>query len=303
MSGGGLLGWAFGAGVLAAVNPCGFAVLPGYVAHFLGAQNVGRRRGASTIHGLFVGLCVAGGKLTVFAAIGAVFLAGGRAVVRVAPWAGVAVGLTLVGVGIWVLAGKPLRIPVPAGRSPDRAGYRSAYVFGLGYGACSLACCLPIFLGVFLGLGAGLVGTFGGSIVLFAAYAAGVLAVLVPLFMVTGTARTRLVSRLRRLSRFTEPVSGALLTASGLLLVLTWLPAVFGQRRIGPLTSLVLGWQRWAQNIVLRFGLPFWALLAGLVVWFIAVSIVRGRRRHDDRAELDSTPTTPEPTSSPSPVQ
>lgn len=270
---GGLLAWAFAAGVLAAVNPCGFAILPGYIAHYIGVP----RAGGSPLHGLLVGASVTAGKLTVFGVIAAVFVAGGRAVVRVAPWAGAGVGVALIAVGIWVLAGHTIKIPVPGGRAPESAGYRSAYVFGLGYGACSLACCLPIFLGVFLGIGGGLVGSVGGSVALFLAYAAGVAAVLVPLFVVTGRVRSSLVVRLRRLSRYTAPVSGVLLALSGVVLAATWIPALTGDRTLGPLGRLVLGWQRWAQALVVRAGFGFWAAAGLAVAVLVALSVLRAR--------------------------
>lgn len=276
----GLLAWAFGAGIVAAVNPCGFAILPGYVAHYLGpgAPSSGRLRGS--MHGLVVGIAVTAGKLSVFALVAAVFLAGGRTVVRFAPWAGALIGGVLVLLGVWTLAGRVIHVRLPALRGSPGAGYRSAYVFGLGYGACSLACCLPIFLGIFLGLGGGLIGSVGGSAALFLAYGTGVAAVLIPVFALTGGVRDGLLVRLRRLSRFAGPASGILLTLAGLLLLVTWVPALMGSAEVSPIVRLVLRWQDWAQRTVVGLGTGVWLLLAAAVLCgVVSTAYVRRRRR------------------------
>lgn len=277
MSSGSLLGWAFAAGMLAAVNPCGFAVLPGYLAHYLGSTPRQGIRGA--VHGLSVGLAVTAGKLTIFALVAAVFLAGGRAVVRVAPWAGAGIGAVLVLLGLWVLAGRALHVPLPALRAPKGTGSRSAYLFGLGYGTCSLSCCLPIFLGIFAGLGAGVVGSVGGSAALFAAYGLGLASIIVPLFAMTGNIREKVLARMRRLSRFAGPAGGALLALAGAFLLVTWVPLLGGSRDVNGFTRTVLRWQTWAQQIVLRMGTAFWIAIALTAVAAVLYPLVRDGRR------------------------
>lgn len=277
MSSGSLLGWAFAAGMLAAVNPCGFAVLPGYLAHYLGSEPRQGIRGA--VHGLGVGLAVTAGKLTIFAVVAAVFLAGGRAIVRVAPWTGAGVGALLVVLGIWVLAGRALRVPLPALRAPKGTGYRSAYLFGLAYGTCSLSCCLPIFLGIFAGLGGGVVGSVGGSAALFAAYGLGIASLIVPLFAMTGNVREKVILRMRRLSRFAGPAGGLLLALAGIFLLVTWVPLLGGSRDINGVTRAVLRWQTWAQQVVLRMGTAFWVAVALFAVAAVLYPVLRDRRR------------------------
>lgn len=293
MSSGSLLAWAFAAGMLAAVNPCGFAVLPGYLAHYLGSAPRQGIRGA--VHGLGVGVAVTAGKLTIFAVVAAVFLAGGRAIVRVAPWAGAGIGVVLVVLGIWVLAGRALRVPLPAFRAPRGTGYRSAYLFGLGYGTCSLSCCLPIFLGIFGGLGAGVVGSVGGSALLFAAYSLGLASLIVPLFAMTGNVREKVLMRMRRLSRFSGPAGGALLALAGVFLLVTWVPLLGSSRDISGLTRSVLRWQTWAQQIVLRMGTAFWIAVALSAVAAVLYPVLRDMRRSArlERADGESSATPP----------
>lgn len=274
MPDGALLAWAFGAGVIAAVNPCGFALLPGFVARFLGpTQAESRLRG--TAYGIAVGGTFVAGKLVVFAAVAAVFLAGGRAVVGLAPWAGAVIGGVLVLFGVWTLAGQSVSLPLPALRAPRGSGLRQAWGLGALYGTCSLACCLPIFLGVFVGLGGGMAASVATSSLLFGTYALGVALVLLPLFALTGAAREALVARLRRLSRLAHPAAGVLLTAAGVVLVATWVPVLAGDGTASPLVSAVFRWQEWAQRLVARLRPEFWATLAVALTALVLYPIVR----------------------------
>lgn len=284
----GVIGWAFAAGILAAVNPCGFAVLPGFVAGFLAPEASPRSGVRAGVHGLITGLSVTAGKLSVFAVVAAVFLAGGRTVVRIAPWTGASVGGALLLLGLWTLAGRALHVPVPALRPPRGTGYRSAYVFGLVYGTVSLSCCLPIFLGVFAGLGAGIVGSVGGSAALFMAYGLGIAAIIVPLFTVTGNVRDKVVIRMRLLSRIAGPAGAVLLTLAGALLLATWLPLLGGSPRVNTLARTVLWWQAWAQRVVIDLGTGFWAAAAVTIVAIVAYPVLREHRRGRSRL-LDET--------------
>ncbi len=288
-----LIAWAFGAGVVAAVNPCGFAILPGYIARFLGEDEPTDRR-RSALHGVFVGLAVTAGKLSVFAVLAAIILAGSRTIVRVGPWAGAVMGGLLVLIGLWTLAGRALHVRVPVLRVPHATGYQGAYLFGVGYGAASLSCCLPIFIGVFAGIGGGIAGSVAESATLFGAYSLGVAILIVPLFGVTGRLRDTMVVRVRRLTRYAAPLSGVLLTVAGVLLLAAWVPVLNGDLRVSPLVRFVLGWQSWGQRIVLRFGAGFWLALGVAIVSALVLPVVLRRRKGgtSERVTRGSEPVT-----------
>ncbi len=121
------LALAFGAGVLAVFNPCGFALLPAFVSYTVG-------RGATTspdqraadetpetpvairlLRGLMLGLPLTVGFLLVFLAAGGALAAGGRALAQVFPWLGIIVGLALVGMGVrLLLPGAVIEVPLLA---------------------------------------------------------------------------------------------------------------------------------------------------------------------------------------------
>ena len=65
--------FAFGAGMLATVNPCGFVMLPTYLLYFLGVEGgVASGQRASLRRALFVSAAVTAGFFLVFLTIGLV---------------------------------------------------------------------------------------------------------------------------------------------------------------------------------------------------------------------------------------
>ncbi|MDF2584117.1 MAG: rane protein, partial [Mycobacterium sp.] len=90
---GDLLGLAFGAGLIAAVNPCGFAMLPGYLSLVLQpAVGTGRAVGRAVTATAAMTL----GVLVVFAAFGALTVSIASTVQQYVPFATVLIGVALI---------------------------------------------------------------------------------------------------------------------------------------------------------------------------------------------------------------
>src|SRR5262249_54912729 len=111
----GLFAYAFTAGMLATVNPCGFAMLPAYLSYFLGTDVSGASATptARVARAIAVSLAVSLGFLTVFSLIGAVFRAGADQVVDWAKYAAIVIGVGLVALGTALLCGWHLPISTP----------------------------------------------------------------------------------------------------------------------------------------------------------------------------------------------
>ncbi len=211
-----LLPWAFSAGMLATVNPCGFAMLPAYLSYLLGrsdgpflARNLVRAGGA--------GLSMTGGVLGVFLVAGTIISAIGSTLLRFVPAVGLVVGVAVAGVGLAMLLRPSLhisvRIPHFAEEGPDSTQGLRFVVFGAGYGFSSLSCTLPIFLVVTAqALAAG--GILPGVLV-FVAYALGMGTVLIVLSLSIGGGSTFLVRRLRGLAPALRELGAAGMVAAG----------------------------------------------------------------------------------------
>lgn len=66
------LGFALGAGLVAALNPCGFALLPGYLGLMIADANAHSSRSAAVARAGWATMAMSDGFLTVFGIFGPV---------------------------------------------------------------------------------------------------------------------------------------------------------------------------------------------------------------------------------------
>lgn len=232
------VGLAFGAGMVAAINPCGFAMLPTYLSLYLGTDedDVEKRSIATRLlRALLVGGVVSLGFMIFFGLIGIVISAGGTAILAVMPKVRDIVGGAMVLMGLWMLAGRSIvRAGVFerfAGRigNPKEVSTRSFFLYGLAYGATSLSCTLPLFLGI---VGSGIAaGGFVAGAGQFLGYALGMASVVLVLTLALAFFKQGLVKRLRKAMPYVQIVSAVLLVLAGVYLIL-WDPTLNGTRLI-----------------------------------------------------------------------
>lgn len=221
------LGFAFGAGVASAFNPCGFPMLPTYLGLFLAEGDQGYRPGpaARAARAMVVGGTVTAGFLILFTVAGVTIGAGARALVDWLPWIALGLGVALVVVGGYRLAGGSVYSAAPerlaAHLGAGERGVRGYLLFGLAYGLASLSCTLPIFLAV---VGAAVTTTTVlsslGALVL---YALGMGTVILALTLAAGLFKAALAVRLRRIARVLDVVGTAALFVAGGYIVYYWL--------------------------------------------------------------------------------
>ncbi|MDV3126350.1 cytochrome c biogenesis CcdA family protein [Mycobacterium sp. 21AC1] len=211
-----LMGLAFGAGLVAALNPCGFAMLPGYLALVVrGPGHTGRF--AAVGRALLATAAMATGFVAVFGTFSALTIAAANTVQRYLPYATVIIGLVLFGLGCWLLAGRHLGLLVPAVADHPRwaptARVGSMLGYGAGYAVASLSCTIGPFLAV---TGAGFrADTSVQGVAVFVAYAAGFTLIVGVLAMAAALAGTVGEDRLRRIIPYVNRISGALLIVVG----------------------------------------------------------------------------------------
>jgi cytochrome c-type biogenesis protein len=212
-------GYAFAAGMVAAVNPCGFSLLPAYVSLYLGD-----REGAPS-RALAVSGAVTASFVLLYGVAGLVLGAVTTAIVAWFPWLSLAVGLLLLLAGGRMLAGGSFYVALPE-RIGDRlgpfarAGVLRYFAYGLAFGLCSLSCTLPIFLTV-VG-GALTLRGFIPALAGFLLYGFGMAIVLGVLTMLAAFFKS-VFAPASKLSRFVEPVSAVLLLFTGAYVVYYWL--------------------------------------------------------------------------------
>lgn len=222
-------GFAFGAGMVAAVNPCGFAMLPAYLSLYLGAEEEDfEKRSAATrlLRALLVGVTVSLGFVLLFSLVGFVVSFGGVALLGAMPWVGTLIGTALVLLGLWMLAGRTLYAGAFerfAGRigNPKDMSLKGFFLFGLAYGIGSLSCTLPVFLMV-IGTGIASGGLLSG-VGQFLVFGLGMASVLVALTLALALFKQGLVTRLRKAMPYVRLASAALLVVAGAYVIYYWL--------------------------------------------------------------------------------
>ncbi|WP_026877241.1 cytochrome c biogenesis protein CcdA [Jiangella gansuensis] len=204
-------------GSVAALNPCGFALLPTYLT-LLVAQN-GRPGSAEALRRAGITtLAMTAGFVAVFGAFGLVVVPAAVSVERVLPWATVVIGIALVALGCWLVAGRELAVPVPRlrGVAPSSSAWSMVW-YGVGYAVASLSCTVAPFLAM-------ATATFSsagvaGGLLAFVAYGVGMGLVVGFLAAAVALGSDTVVRRARRLLPYVSRVSGALLIPAGAYVV------------------------------------------------------------------------------------
>lgn len=209
------LAYAFGVGMVATFNPCGFAMVPAYLSYFLGLEGLApaERRG-SVLRALAVGASLTAGFLVVFGLLGIVLRPGLDAVQEHLPWVTIVLGVVLVVLGLAMLAGRTFTVDLPRlDRGTNRRELWSVFLFGVSYALVSLSCSIALFVAV-------VSTTFDradvvSGIAVFLAYGLGMGLVLTVLTLGVALARQGLVRNLRRALPVINRVSGLLLVLAG----------------------------------------------------------------------------------------
>ncbi len=261
------LALAFTAGLVATVNPSGFAMLPAYRSLVLGLEGGGVRRGG-VARALAVGVAVTLGFVAVFTVIGALISHLSLAVDEWFPWMTIVVGVGVFALGVALLAGFELRLALPhLERGGRERTLPSMFAFGVSYAVASLSCTLPVFLGV-------VAGTFSrtnvvSGVAMYVLFALGMGLVLTVLTVALALARVSIVHRLRSILPVVNRVSGALLVVAGAYF--TWYGIYELRIRDDPGTEAgpvdtVTGWSSDISTWIQDVGAERLGLVLGIVV-------------------------------------
>ncbi len=213
----GLLALAIAAGMLAAINPCGFALLPAYLSLLiLGDEQPTKSR--AVLRALRLTAAMSLGFAAVFAIFGLAVAPVAAGVQEYLPWFTVALGLGLVVMGVALLLGKTLTLPnfarSKSGQGkPITASFGSMIGFGASYALASLTCTIAPFLVVVV------YGfqqeSFVIGMTLFLGYAGGMGLVVGTVAVAVALARDAIVRGIRRSGQWVPRISGLLLVLAG----------------------------------------------------------------------------------------
>jgi len=210
--------YAFTLGLVAAVNPCGFPLLPAYLAFFVGEPTTERTQ--RTLRGLGAGASATVGFVAVFALLGILVHAGIDVALGWVPWVMIPVGLAMVAIGVAAWLGRPLPWAIRSRRLGSGRGALAMVGFGVTYAVASLTCALPLFL-------AAVAGSFGRlgdlqGVGTFVSYALGMGLLLTVAGVTVAVAGVDPLRRLGAFIRWVPRVAGAVLVLVGAYLTFYW---------------------------------------------------------------------------------
>lgn len=261
--------YPFTLGMLAAVNPCGFPLLPAYLEFFVGPAGGDDHPGRRAARAVGAAAFATVGFLVLFGALGLLTELGWTEVVgrsaTVASYAMVVLGVAMVALGVATLLRRSVKLPLP--RVGTGTGLRrpaALAVFGFSYGVASIGCALPLFVG-------GVAASFSRDTSLRAvsgllAYGLGMGTILGALALGIALLGRGAGRHLRRASRWVPVAGGAILVAVGGYLTWYWLADIVSPGRTFALQRLVNRLQVDVANPIDAHARLVGALLGALVI-------------------------------------
>lgn len=219
------VGYAFGAGMVASVNPCGFLMLPSYIAYQLGTEDKNFHAAHPTarlLSALTLGTVATLGFVAVFAVIGVAVSAGGSWIIRGFPYAGLAIGAGMSLLGLWLVFfhGNIGIMAASRLKAPENKNVASVFLFGTVYAIGSLSCTLPVFLVV---VGSALASHgFLSSLSQFVGFALGMGSILIAVTISAALFRGAIERWLKRMIPYIHKTSALFLLGAGFYLIYYW---------------------------------------------------------------------------------
>ncbi len=261
-------------GVLAAVNPCGFVLLPAYLVSYL---SVADDADATTRvrRSLSVGSSVSAGFLVVFLLVGAISRLFTNWIELNAKYAALVVGLVLIVVGVRMLSGWRPRLWIPVFNGDTRRSrIGGMFMFGMVYAVASIGCTIGLLTTAILGSfsrNGVLSGMF--SVVM---YGAGMAVFVMALTTSLAFAKTALVRAGRGVMSVVSHVSSGLILITGVYLTWYWYVAITERTDQGGVLQTFGNWQTTIVNNLSDIGAVPITVTSGLVI--VAAALITRRR-------------------------
>ena len=214
------LAFPLAAGLIAAFNPCGFAMLPAYLAYFLGHELKNPPDGyQGFLNGVKVSLTLSTGFVFVFALVGILTntVISESSIEERAGYITFPIGIVLVLLGLSMIRGYQPNLKIPGLRIKNfNRQLPSIFLFGVSYAIVSIGCSAPIFF-ITVGSSFNRDGIVNG-VAVFITYALGMSIVVTFLTISLAMTRTMVAKNMKRVLPYLSPISGLLLTGAGFFL-------------------------------------------------------------------------------------
>lgn len=259
-------------GVVSAVNPCGFVLLPTYLVYYLGTElQRSQSRVATLQRGLLVGSAVSSGFVGLFLIVGIITQSFTSAIQDNAKYLAFIIGLALVIMGSFMLFGWKPRIFQPQVSIERERTYRNMFVFGIAYAVASIGCTIGFVTSAVFGS----VGRHGfvSGVISISLYGVGTAAFVIALTVALAFAQLGIIKTLKKSFQFFDKVAAVFVLLTGLYLSWYWLGAITNRGSDGVIRR-VDSWQSSVVNFLTSVG-AFRLAVAFVIVIVAALWLVR----------------------------
>ncbi len=266
--------YSFILGVLAAVNPCGFVLLPTYLVFFLGTREETELATSERMRrALVVSSGISIGFLAIFFVIGVISRLFTQWIELNAKYASLAIGIVLVIGGARMLSGWTPKFAMPQIGGVQTKTFRATVIYGVAYAVASIGCTIGFLTTAVFGSIA-LHGFISGvfSILL---YGLGMAMLVTALTVSLAFAKTGIVTIIKNRLYIIQRLGAILVTLTGIYLVLYWYAAISEEKS----TSFVTRIERWQTTVASFLQQQGAYRLAIVLSLIVTVAIVASRRK------------------------
>ena len=266
--------YSFILGVLAAVNPCGFVLLPTYLIFFLGTrEEPNLKTGERLRRALVVSSGISIGFLAIFFVIGVISRLFTQWIELNAKYASLAIGIVLVIGGARMLTGWTPKFAVPQLGGVQTKTFRATVVYGVAYAVASIGCTIGFLTTAVFGSIA--LHGFVSGVLSILLYGLGMAMLVTALTVSLAFAKTGILTIVKNQLHLIQRLGAIFVTLTGFYLVFYWYAAI-SETRSASFVTRIERWQTRVASFLQQQGAFRLAVVLTLVV---AMAVVASRRK------------------------
>ena len=268
--------YSFVLGVLAAVNPCGFVLLPTYLIFFLGTREEPNLSTAERLRrALIVSSGISIGFLAIFFVIGVISRLFTQWIELNAKYASLAIGVVLLVGGARMLTGWTPKFASPQMNGVQSKTFRATIIYGLAYAVASIGCTIGFLTTAVFGSIA--LNGFVSGVLSILLYGLGMAMLVTALTVSLAFAKTGLVTVIKSRLNIIQRLGAFFVTLTGVYLMFYWWAAI-SETRSTKFVARIERWQTRVASFLQQQGAFRLAIVLSIIV---ATAIVLSRRKVD----------------------
>ena len=268
--------YSFVLGVLAAVNPCGFVLLPTYLIFFLGTREEPNLSTAERLRrALIVSSGISIGFLAIFFVIGVISRLFTQWIELNAKYASLAIGVVLLVGGARMLTGWTPKFASPQMNGVQSKTFRATIIYGLAYAVASIGCTIGFLTTAVFGSIA--LNGFVSGVFSILLYGLGMAMLVTALTVSLAFAKTGLVTVIKSRLNIIQRLGAFFVTLTGVYLIFYWWAAI-SETRSTKFVARIERWQTRVASFLQQQGAFRLAIVLSIIV---ATAIILSRRKVD----------------------